>query len=124
MKTFNEWLLEKDPTIEEGWGKNLITAGLLGAAGLGMINKSQNNASDSSTSSQKANISNIEGSHQNDLLQAAKRAGVPKSEWNKLRAEKVGGIIISVNGRKVPLSKSEMQQVRVVNQIRNRMNNM
>jgi hypothetical protein len=41
MKKFNEWLIENHPEIiEEGWGKNLVTAGLLGAAALGVMPKS------------------------------------------------------------------------------------
>ncbi len=39
MKTFNEWLIENHPEIidEVNWGRSLVTAGLLGAASLGMM---------------------------------------------------------------------------------------
>ena len=131
MKNFKEWLLEKDPEIvEEGWGKNLITAGLLGAAGMGMMGKfdsankvdNNKNAAVQQDDDIDDKISELGKSH-NDLLQAAKRAGVPRSEWNRLRGEKRGGIVISVNGRKVPLNKSEIEQVRYFDQLRRRMGN-
>lgn len=36
MKTFNEWIIENHPeVIEEGWFKNLMAAGLIGASALG-----------------------------------------------------------------------------------------
>lgn len=37
-----------------------------------------------------------------DLLAAAKRAGVPKNEWGRLNGHKTGGVVVTVNGRKVP----------------------
>jgi hypothetical protein len=128
MKNFKEWLLEKDPEIvEEGWGKNLITAGLLGAAGMGMMGKfdkvdNNKNAVVQQDDDTDDEISELGKSH-NDLLQAAKRAGVPRSEWNRLRGEKRGGIVITVNGRKVPLNKSEIEHVRSIDQLRRSMGN-
>lgn len=50
------------------------------------------------------------------LLAAAKRAGVPKSEWNRLRADKLGGVIVRVNGRYVPLTPLEREIVRDANE--------
>ena len=131
MKKFNEWLLEKHPeVVEEGFGKNLITAGLLGAAGMGIMGKFDNankvdnnkNAAVQQDDDIDDEISELGKSH-NDLLQAAKRAGVPRSEWNRLRGEKRGGIVVSVNGRKVPLSKSEIKHVNAVDHIRRSMGN-
>lgn len=117
MKKFNEWLLEKHPeVVEEGWGKNLITAGLLGAAGMGMMGKFDKVDNHKNAAVQQNDLQL--GKSHNELLQAAKRAGVPRSEWNKLRGEKRGGIIVSVNGRKVPLSKSEINNINAIDRIR------
>lgn len=128
MKKFNEWLLEKHPeVVQEGWGKNLITAGLLGSAAMGMMGKfdkvdNNKNAAVQQDDDITDEISEL-GKDHNDLLQAAKRAGVPRSEWNRLRGEKLGGVVVSVNGKRVPLSKSEIKHVRSVDRLRRSMGN-
>jgi hypothetical protein len=129
MKKFNEWLTEKDPNfLEEGFGKNLLTAALIGAAGYGA--GAVHNARSVNTASVQDNewdndddTTSRMNKHHRDLLAAAKRAGVPKSEWNKLRGEKRGGVVVSVNGRKVKLTKAEQEEVNFADQLRARMGN-
>lgn len=127
MKKFNEWLVEKDPNfLEEGFGKNLLTAALIGAAGYG-AGAVYNSRSVNPTSVQDNKWDNDDDTtsrmskHSRDLLTAAKRAGVPKSEWNKLRGEKKGGVVVSVNGRKVKLTKAEQEKVNFADQLRRSM---
>jgi hypothetical protein len=129
MKKFNEWLAEKDPNfLEEGFGKNLLTAALIGAAGYG-AGAVHNARSVSPTSVQDNEWDNDDDTtsrmnkHSRDLLAAAKRAGVPKSEWNNLRGEKRGGVVVSVNGRKVKLTKAEQEKVNFADQLRRSMGN-
>ena len=43
---------------------------------------------------------------------AAQRAGVPKSEWGRLKGHATGGVITVVNGRKVPLTPREQIDVK------------
>lgn len=44
MKTFENWLKERDPELHEGWGKNLAMAAALGAGGMGLYNKGASDA--------------------------------------------------------------------------------
>ena len=57
------------------------------------------------------------------LKTAAQKAGVPKSEFGRLKGHATGGIVTVVNGRKVPLTRKEQRDVKAVEQLRKSMGN-
>jgi len=128
MKTFQEYLKEKE-TIEEGWGKNLVTAGLIGMAGLGAAGKIKptiDAVKSSVTSSSQDEFDDEESEVSNydqKLKIAAQKAGVPKSEYGRLKGHATGGIVTVVNGRKVPLTPKEQKHVKAIEQLRKSMGN-
>jgi hypothetical protein len=130
MKTFQQYLEENHPeTIEEGWGKNLVTAGLIGMAGLGAAGKIQPtiNAVKSAVTSDFQDEFDDEDAEMNNYDQklkiAAQKAGVPKSEFNRLKGHSTGGIVTIVNGKKVPLTPKEQKHVKSIEQLRRSMGN-
>ena len=128
MKTFQEYLKEKE-TIEEGWGKNLVTAGLIGMAGLGAAGKIKptvnlvKNAITSQVHDEFDSEDREVSNYDQKLKTAAQKAGVPKSEYDRLKGQSTGGIVTVVNGRKVPLTPKEQNHVRAIEQLRNSMGN-
>lgn len=116
MKTFKEWIEKNHPeTIDESFWKKAGAAALIAGALTGCVNKPQAHPSCTNSSYSQR----IEKSKQ-DLLIAAKKAGVPRDEWSKLKGQKVGGIVVVVNGRKVPLTNTEKNIVKAVEKIRDR----
>jgi hypothetical protein len=130
MKTFEKWIEQNHPeAIEEGWmGKALLAgtaaAGLM-AATTGLGAKTQ--APGSAATSQEEDWDNDDDDdnsmqrHHQDLLAAAKRAGVPPREWNNLKGHKTGGVVVVVNGRRVPLTKAEQEEVKWAENMKKRM---
>lgn len=128
MKTFKEYLEENHPeTIEEGWGRNLVTAGLIGMAGLGAAGKIKPTIDivKSAVTSQEDQDDDETGmiNYDQKLKTAAQKAGVPKSEFGRLKGHATGGIVTVVNGRKVPLTRKEQRDVKAVEQLRKSMGN-
>jgi len=133
MKNFNEWLMEKDKELYEGIIGNLansksirklIAAGAIASAGYGLATDKPNNTDKTSVNDfeDEDGFDNMEN-HQKKLLAAAKRAGVPSNEWNRLKGQSRGGVIITVNGRKVPLTQKEKQDVNAAIELARRMGN-
>jgi len=113
IKTFQQYLEEYHPeTIEEGWGRNLVTAGLIGMAGLGAAGKTIDIVKSAVTSQEDQEDERGMNNYDQKLKTAAQKAGVPKSEWGKLKGHATGGIVTVVNGRKVPLTRKEQKDVR------------
>ena len=128
MKTFKEYLEENHPeTIEEGWGRNLVTLGLIGMAGLGAAGKIKPTIDivKSAVTSQEDQDDDETGmiNYDQKLKTAAQKAGVPKSEFGRLKGHATGGIVTVVNGRKVPLTRKEQRDVKAVEQLRKSMGN-
>ena len=133
MKTFKEYLKEKhqQEELDEGFLKKAGTAALLAGALVGGY-KGLKNQSFGPARSQAASIWDEEEAedrdevlqHQKDLLSAAKRAGVPQSQWNNLKGEKIGGVVVVVNGKKVPLTQEEKEEVSWAQNHRSRMKTM
>lgn len=127
VKTFKDYLTKNHPeAIEEGWGKNLVTAGLIGLAGMkaGSFVKPTVDAIRSSVQSDgDFDDSRSVDKYNQKLLVAAKRAGVPKNEWGNLKGHAIGGVVTIVNGRKVPLSPKEAERVRDAQELSRRMGN-
>jgi hypothetical protein len=120
MKNFKEWLKEKDTELYEGILKGLannklarkiLTAGAIAGAGYGLTKKLDlPNRITASYEEDEDDEDSLERKHAK-LLAAAKRAGVPRSEWNNLEGSSRGGVVITVNGRKVPLTIIEKEEV-------------
>ena len=130
MKTFQQYLEDNHPeTIEEGLGKNLVTAGLIGMAGLGAAGKIKptidivKSAVTSQEDQDKDDDERGMINYDQKLKIAAQKAKVPKSEWGKLKGHATGGIVTVVNGRKVPLTPKEQRDVKAVEQLRKSMGN-
>lgn len=130
MKTFQQYLEENHPeTIEEGWGKNLITAGLIGMAGLGaagkikptidLVKSAVTSGSHDEFDDEDREVSNYD----QKLKIAAQKVGIPKSEYGRLKGHATGGIVTVVNGKKVPLTPKEQKYVRSIEQLRKSMGN-
>lgn len=118
MKTFQEWMEERHPeAIEEGLMKKILLGGALAAAGVGALGGCE--YEQPSKGHPPAVI--CHGAAPPRLREAAKRAGIPESEWGKLRGEKIGNVYISVNGREVPLNKREKEHVQAVERLSHRM---
>ena len=57
------------------------------------------------------------------LKAAAQRVGIPKSQWNNLKGHMTGGVVTVVNGKKVPLTPREAEEVRFAQQLARSMGN-
>jgi hypothetical protein len=120
MKSFKEYIKEKhNEEIDESFLRKAGTAALLAGAlatGYKGVNRSLHDLNPLKSSANSLEDWDDEKdemeSHHKDLLIAAKKAGVPKSQWNNLKGQKVGGVVVSVNGRKVPLTPKEQQAVK------------
>ena len=128
MKTFKEYITENHPeSIEEGAFRNAATYALMGLGALGVAGKmpkvvtSAANTVKSAVTSrfqdqdhdeEEDNITTKMNRYDQKLKIAAQRAGVPKSEWGRLKGHATGGVITVVNGRKVPLTPREQIDVK------------
>jgi hypothetical protein len=131
MKNFKEWLKEKDTELYEGILKSLannklarkvLTAGAIAGAGYGLTKKLDLPNITASYEEDEDDEDSLERKHAK-LLAAAKKAGVPKSEWNNLKGSSRGGVVITVNGRKVPLTTQEKEEVEDAIKMARRMGN-
>lgn len=136
---FSEWLEKRHPEIlDESMLRNaalgLAAAGALWAGSRaissaphnptpGTRNVSSDEADDWGDDEDDDDGMRRQQKHARDLLAAAKRAGVPKSEWNRLKGHKTGGVVVVVNGRRVPLTRAEQERVRQAEEMLRRMGN-
>lgn len=138
MKTFQEWMAERHPEMfDEGILQNMansrrvrnlvagaaLTAGSLGfgaraasaAAPKAPVKAAQQEDDDDDQDVDSMDVRTAIARQERDaraLLAAAKRAGVPEREWNRLRTDgSAGGVITRVNGRDVPLTPREREIV-------------
>ena len=132
MKNFKEWLEQEHPeTIEEGFFKNLALGSALAAGAMGMagkFNQNTHHAPSRTTASQSQDddfddeVASVQGKDAK-LRAAADRVGIPKNRQNNLKGHMVGGIVIMVNGKKVPLTPKEANHVRAVQNLARSMGN-
>jgi hypothetical protein len=129
MKTFHEWVEENHPgTIEEGFFKNLALGAMLGAGAMGvggkmlpkMPNPLRGHASAAADIDDEGR--GIEAKEKK-LQSAARRVGIPRSQWGNLRGHMTGGVVTIVNGKKVPLTPEEAETVRWARDLSRRMGN-
>ncbi len=132
---FSEWVAENHPeSLEEGFFKNAalalgaagaIAAGASGLGGKGLVGH-QNRPSatrmaddfddeDSEEMSMTARAAKLKA--------AAQRVGIPKSQWNNLKGHMTAGVVTVVNGKKVPLTPKEAEEVRFAQQLARSMGN-
>ena len=118
-------------SLKEGFLKNAalalgaagaIAAGASSLGGKGLVAHSRPSATrmadDFEDDSYKSMASKAE-----KLKAAAKRAGVPKNQWNNLKGHMTGGVVTVVNGKKVPLTPKEAERVKFVQDLSRRMGN-
>jgi hypothetical protein len=132
MKTFHEWVAERHPeAIEEGFFKNLALGAAIGAGAMGMGGKflptsvhptTHRSAATARADDMDDGIASV-NSKEAKLRAAADRVGIPKAQQNNLKGHMVGGIVVSVNGRKVRLTPNEAEHVKAVQQIARSMGN-
>ena len=90
MKTFSEWVADKHPeSIEESWAKNLVTAGLLGAASLGAMPNFAHAADTNNRSSVTQNAQDKDIIEKNGMVyfkgSATPKDNSPKARMDALR---------------------------------------
>lgn len=127
MKTFKEYVKENyNEDLDESFlrkaGAAAILAGALTSGYKGLSHSFSPTAPSATSSWGEDDVEYNQEKDERDLLSAAKRAGVPQSQWRNLKGEKSGGVIVVVNGRKVPLTKAEQQKVKAADFAR-RLNN-
>jgi hypothetical protein len=136
MKSFHEWVAERHPeSIEEGFFKNLALGAALGAGAMGMGGKllpksiypTTNRAAATARADEMDDdfddeISSVK-SKEAKLRAAADRVGIPKAQQSNLKGHMVGGVVVSVNGRKVRLTPDEAENVKFAQELARRMGN-
>lgn len=118
--SFKDWLDLESDKLEEGLLKNLGTAAMLTAGIWGMgkamphvIRPSHNVTISFDDESDREEMRAEDWERK--VIIAAKLAGVPKSEMGHLEGHAIGGEVVIVNGRRVPLTakqKVNVQQAR------------
>jgi hypothetical protein len=128
MKTFQGWMEERHPeAIEEGFLKKAATAGILAGALMGGLKKFDAGAFHAPRATATSNDFDGKASSMTakeaKLQAAAQRVGIPRSQWNNLRGHMTGGVVTVVNGKKVPLTPKEAEQVKWTQDLGRRMGN-
>lgn len=131
---FSDWVAENHPeSLEEGFLKNaalaLGTAGAIAAGASGMAGRGH--MSDQNRPSATRSVDEDEDEDEEHsmmakeamLKAAAKRVGIPKSQWNNLKGHMTGGVVTVVNGKKVPLTPKEAERVKFAQELAIRMGN-
>lgn len=130
---FSEWVEKNHPeALEEGFLKNaalaLGTAGAIaaGAAGMGRGFPSHNDRPSATRMDDDFDDDGEERSmmaKEAKLKAAAQRVGIPKSQWNNLKGHMTAGVVTVVNGKKVPLTPKEAEEVKFAQELARRMGN-
>jgi len=133
MKSFHEWVAEKNPeAIEEGFFKNLALGASIGAGAMGLGGKFLKGhghpTSNRAAATQSDDYDEDDGERgmlqkERLLRAAAQKVGIPRSQWNNLQGRMVGGIVVTVNGKKVPLTPKEAQHVKDIQALARSMGN-
>lgn len=127
---FSEWLEKNHPeSLDEVSLRNTMlalgAAGALAAGASGLIGKSERGAyQNRSTIADEFDdeVSSVEA-QEKKLRDAAQKVGIPKSQWNNLRGTMIGGVVTVVNGKKVPLTPEEAENVKFAQELGRRMGN-
>jgi hypothetical protein len=123
MKTFGEWLRERDPSLMESVeSRRSFLGGLAAAGALAATGCYRGRGEDCEDEEEDDEYRGVLAKEQK-LRAAAERVGIPRDQQRNLRGQMVGGIVVVVNGRRVPLTPKEAQHVKAMQEIAKRMGN-
>jgi hypothetical protein len=130
---FSEWVEKNHPeALDEGFIKKAALAlGAAGAiaAGASGIGRGLTSHHDRPSATRMDDFEDEDSEEMSMTAQAAKlkaaaqRVGIPKSQWNNLKGHMKGGVVTVVNGKKVPLTPKEAEEVRFAQQLARSMGN-
>jgi len=132
MKTFSEWMAESHPEpIEEGFLKNMVIGGALAAGAAGAMGWGGGKAAtpERPAAAHAQEEDDFDGEEDGmvakeaKLRAAAQRVGIPKNQWNNLKGHMTGGVVVVVNGKRVPLTPKEAEHVNAVQELARSMGN-
>lgn len=129
MKKFQEWVSEKHPeAIEEGFFKNAALAAAIGAGAMGVGNRFMSPENPVSSTAQADDFDDDDrmssmGKKEAKLRAAADRVGIPKNQQGNLKGHMIGGIVVVVNKKRVPLTPKEAEHVKWTQELARSMGN-